>query len=156
MPCEFASGMAGISPKWGAFPVYWSVFDFEWRVCSERVFRRTYTRPRTSPPSSASRIVTDNLAFSRTVQTMGFRTNASTVSLAEILPEDVETEVKEAAEISMGTEISDEDLLNIQYLCAQVQAISEYRAQLFEYLKNRFVHCARGAWRDGGSDVKSV
>ena len=37
-----------------------------------------------------------------------------------ILPEEVEQEVKDAAEISMGTEISEEDRLNVTYLCEQV------------------------------------
>jgi len=32
----------------------------------------------------------------------------------------VEAQVKEAAEISMGTEISEEDITNIRHLCAQV------------------------------------
>jgi hypothetical protein len=32
----------------------------------------------------------------------------------------VETKVKEAAEISMGTEISEDDIQNIQHLCDQV------------------------------------
>lgn len=41
--------------------------------------------------------------------------------LSEILPEDLEEKVKEAAEISMGTEISVEDINNIQMLCNQVQ-----------------------------------
>lgn len=67
------------------------------------------------------KIVTDNLAFVRTVQTMGIRTNAATTDLSEILPEDVEEKVKEAAEISMGTEIAEEDILNISHLCEQVQ-----------------------------------
>ena len=51
--------------------------------------------------------------------------------------EDVETQLKEAAVISMGTEVSDLDLLNIRELCDQVLALSEYRAQLYEYLKSR-------------------
>lgn len=68
------------------------------------------------------KIVTDNLAFVRTVQTMGVRTNAATTDLSEILPEDVEEKVKEAAEISMGTEIADEDILNISHLCEQVDS----------------------------------
>jgi len=50
--------------------------------------------------------------------------------------------VKEAAEISMGTEISDEDILNIKHLCQQVVEIQEYRAQLYEYLKNRMMAIA--------------
>merc|ERR1712241_403849 len=67
----------------------------------------------------------------------GMRENACKADLADILPEEVETAVKEAAEISMGTEISDVDLLNIRHLCDQVLEIQEYRGQLYEYLKNR-------------------
>ena len=36
----------------------------------------------------------------------GVRTNIEKVDLSEILPEDVEEEVKAAAEISMGTEVN--------------------------------------------------
>ena len=35
----------------------------------------------------------------------------------------VEEKVKEAAEISMGTEISEEDITNIKHLCEQVVEI---------------------------------
>merc|ERR1711983_95025 len=41
-----------------------------------------------------------------------------------------------------GTEISDEDILNIKHLCQQVVELTEYRAQLYEYLKNRMVAIA--------------
>ena len=37
----------------------------------------------------------------------------------------------------MGTDISDEDMDNIIYLCDQVIAIGEYRTQLYDYLKAR-------------------
>jgi len=37
----------------------------------------------------------------------------------------------------MGTEVSDEDIENISALCDQVISISEYREQLYDYLKNR-------------------
>jgi nucleolar protein 58 len=37
-----------------------------------------------------------------------------------LLPEEVEAEVKAAAEISMGTEVSEEDICNILHLCTQV------------------------------------
>merc|ERR1712183_583799 len=50
--------------------------------------------------------------------------------------------VKEAAEISMGTEISGEDIINIKHLCQQVVEIQEYRGQLYEYLKNRMMAIA--------------
>merc|ERR1712179_457286 len=59
-----------------------------------------------------------------------------------VLPEEVEEKVKEAAEISMGTEISEEDITNIRHLCQQVVEIQEYRGQLYEYLKNRMMAIA--------------
>ena len=59
--------------------------------------------------------------------------------MSDILPEDVEQKLKEAAEVSMGTEISEEDLSNITNLCDQVLEIAEYRDQLYEYLKNRML-----------------
>ena len=42
----------------------------------------------------------------------------------------------------MGTEISQEDCDNIVHLCDQVIEISEYRAQLYDYLKNRMMAIA--------------
>jgi nucleolar protein 58 len=50
----------------------------------------------------------------------GTREFAATSDLSDILPEEVEAKVKEAAEISMGTEISEDDIQNIQHLCDQV------------------------------------
>jgi len=83
------------------------------------------------------KIVTDNLAYAKTVKMLGFKVNAAELDMSSILPEEVEEEVKAAAEISMGTDISDEDIENIQYLCDQIIQISEYRGQLYDYLKNR-------------------
>ncbi|XP_071943048.1 nucleolar protein 58-like [Antedon mediterranea] len=88
------------------------------------------------------KIVTDNLAYSKTVKTIGDRTNTATTDLSKILPEEVEEQVKSAAEISMGTEISEHDIINILYLCDQIIEISEYRAQLYDYLKNRMTAIA--------------
>ena len=52
---------------------------------------------------------------------MGTRENAAGLDFSEVpLEEEVEEELKEAAVISMGTEISDMDLLNIKALCDQV------------------------------------
>merc|ERR1719233_2473503 len=88
------------------------------------------------------KIITDNLAFVRTIDLMGFRENAKATDMSEVLPEEVEEKVKEAAEISMGTEISEEDITNIRHLCQQVVEIQEYRGQLYEYLKNRMMAIA--------------
>jgi len=59
------------------------------------------------------------------------------LSFSQILSEEVEAEVKEASVISMGTEIGELDLANIRELCDQVLSLSEYRAQLYDYLKSR-------------------
>jgi len=102
-----------------------------------------------------AKIIVDNIAYAKCVREMGncyhcrlgfsslrcailgFRTNAVNVSFASILPEDLEAVLKAAAEISMGTEISDSDIAHIHSLCDQVISISVYRAQLAEYLRNR-------------------
>jgi len=88
------------------------------------------------------KIITDNLAYCKSVRKIGVRTNVATSDLSELLPEEVEAEVKLAAEISMGTEVSEEDIGNIMHLCDQVIDISEYRAQLYDYLKNRMTAIA--------------
>ncbi|KAE8678192.1 Nucleolar protein 58 [Hibiscus syriacus] len=84
-----------------------------------------------------TKIVQDNILYAKTVKLMGDRANAAKLDFSEILPEEVETEVKEAAVISMGTEINDLDLINIKELCDQVLNLSDYRAQLYDYLKSR-------------------
>lgn len=84
-----------------------------------------------------ARVLSDNMLFAKTVKVMGMRQNASKTDLSEVLPEELEQEVKEQAEISMGTEISEEDISNIQQLADQVISITQYRTELFNYLKNR-------------------
>jgi nucleolar protein 58 len=88
------------------------------------------------------RILNDNLAYARVILAMGMRTSAANADLAEILPEEIETAVKSAAEISMGTEITTEDLDNIQALAEQVVSFSEYRSQLSGYLSARMAAIA--------------
>ncbi|XP_034944432.1 nucleolar protein 58-like [Chelonus insularis] len=88
------------------------------------------------------KIITDNIAFVKVVKLIGTRENTANTDLSDILPEEVEEKVKEAAEISMGTEISDDDILNIQHLCDQVIEISQYRGQLYDYLRTRMMAMA--------------
>nr|CAD7431059.1 unnamed protein product [Timema monikensis] len=88
------------------------------------------------------KIVTDNIAFVKTIKTIGTRENTSSTDLSDILPEEVELKLREAAEISMGTEISEDDIQNIRHLCDQVIDISSYRAQLYDYLKARMMAIA--------------
>lgn len=84
-----------------------------------------------------AKILNDNLAYARLVLKMGMRANWESSDLAEILPEEIEGAVKNAADRSMGTEISQEDLENIQALAEQVVGFSEYRQQLASYLTSR-------------------
>ncbi|EEF29163.1 nucleolar protein nop56, putative [Ricinus communis] len=84
-----------------------------------------------------AKIVQDNILYAKSVKLMGSRDNATKLDFSEILPEEVETELKEAALISMGTEVNDVDLMNIRDLCDQVLSLAEYRAQLYDYLKSR-------------------
>ncbi|KAI1495635.1 nucleolar protein 58 [Biscogniauxia marginata] len=83
------------------------------------------------------RIVNDNLAYARIIMAMGARENAASTDLSEILPEDIETRVKAAAEISMGTEVEEMDLETIKMLAEQVVSFTEYRQQLSQYLTSR-------------------
>lgn len=88
------------------------------------------------------KIVNDNLAYARVILTVGMRTNCSNTDLSEVLPEEIETAVKAAAEVSMGTEITQEDLDNIQLLAEQVVGFTEYRQQLSLYLTARMAAIA--------------
>lgn len=89
-----------------------------------------------------SKLITDNIAFVKTIRLVGTRENMANTDLSDILPEDVEEKVKEAAEISMGTEISEEDITNIQALCDEIISINEYRTHLSDYLKARMLAMA--------------
>ena len=89
-----------------------------------------------------ARIVNDNLAYARIIIAMGMRTHAVKADLAEILPEEIETAVKAAAEVSMGTEITSEDLDNIRGLAEQVVSFTNERAQLSNYLSARMAAVA--------------
>ncbi|KJH52961.1 snoRNA binding domain protein [Dictyocaulus viviparus] len=88
------------------------------------------------------KILQDHQAYAKVIKAVGMRQNAVNVDLSSILPEDLETKVKEEAEISMGTDISDIDLIHISGLCDQILELSQYRSQLFDYLKNRMTALA--------------
>ena len=81
--------------------------------------------------------------YAKCVLRMGMRTNCKFQDFSDILGDEaMEETLKKAAETSMGTEISESDLINIRSLCEQVVSLSEYRLQLFEYLKNRMAAIA--------------
>ncbi|XP_049287420.1 nucleolar protein 58 isoform X1 [Anopheles funestus] len=88
------------------------------------------------------KILTDNIAYVKVIKLVGMRDNIADTDLSDILMEELEQKVKEAAEISMGTEISEEDITNIQSLCDEIISINEYRTHLGDYLKARMMAMA--------------
>lgn len=88
------------------------------------------------------KIVTDNFTYIKTVKMLGMKEKSSTSDMSDVLSEELEQKVKEAAEISMGTEITDEDIENIHFLCDQVIDMTNYRSQLYDYLQNRMMAIA--------------
>lgn len=85
-----------------------------------------------------AKILNEGLVYAKCVKAMGFRSNAKNVDFSKFgVPEEVEAEVKKAAETSYGTDITEEDLGNIQVLTERVIQLMTYRAELAEYLKLR-------------------
>jgi len=84
-------------------------------------------------------LVADNVHYSKLVLSCGMRVDFKNTDMSAIFDDGGNTEaiVKEAAELSMGTEIADVDIIHIQHLADQVIHLTEYRSNLFEYLKNR-------------------
>lgn len=88
------------------------------------------------------KIVTDNLQYIKTMQLIGQRENAIKSDLSDILPEDIEQKVKDAAETSMGSEISEYDAEHMQCLCVEIIELQHYRTQLCDYLRARMMALA--------------
>jgi len=84
-----------------------------------------------------SKIITDNIVYAKTVKAIGMKSDVAAANLSEILTEELEAEVRQAAEISMGSEITETDKKFILNLADQVSELAEYRESLSEYLKTR-------------------
>eukprot|EP00775_Hariotina_reticulata_P009707 gene9707-9866_t len=67
-----------------------------------------------------TKIVSDNIAYAKAIKAMGTRDRAASIDFSGVLEQEVEDALKAAAQISMGTEISLEDLDNIMALADQV------------------------------------
>lgn len=88
------------------------------------------------------KIVTDNIQYIKTMQLIGQRETAVKCDMSDILTEEVEEMVKEAAETSMGSEISEYDAEHMQCLCVEIIELHQYRSQLCDYLKARMMALA--------------
>jgi nucleolar protein 58 len=84
-----------------------------------------------------AKILNDNIVYAKLVKKLGSRSNIEKVDLTDILAEDMIPKITRAATMSMGSEISQEDLQNIMELCDQVMESSIYREQLTDYIKHR-------------------
>ncbi|KAJ2904926.1 hypothetical protein MKZ38_006791 [Zalerion maritima] len=89
-----------------------------------------------------AKILNDNVAYARFIVKVGMRPNTHDADLASFLPEELDTAVKAAAEVSMGTEMMLEDLESITKLADEVIQLTEFRTQLSSYLTSRMAHIA--------------
>jgi nucleolar protein 56 len=92
------------------------------------------------------RIVKDNYKFARLAK---FIKNKSTLSeeslqgLTEITNDESEAkQILQAAKMSMGTDISPVDLINIEEFATRVISLSEYKKNLYDYLVKKMNDCA--------------
>lgn len=83
------------------------------------------------------KVITDNKIYAKCVKLIGFRNNAKNVNLLEETTEEIQKEIKQLAEISMGTEIEDDDLNCINELADRLLELTDYRESLATYLKYR-------------------
>merc|ERR1712190_282197 len=89
-----------------------------------------------------TKLAVDNHQYCSVIIAMGMRSNAPNVDLSAILDEDTEIELKNKAKMSMGSEITESDLKNITSLATQVRDLSQYRTELYDYLKKRMMAIA--------------
>mmetsp|Transcript_22054 Transcript_22054/g.86719 ORF Transcript_22054/g.86719 Transcript_22054/m.86719 type:complete len:589 (-) Transcript_22054:185-1951(-) len=85
-----------------------------------------------------ARIVNDNIMFARAALKIGNKssvTDDAVEGLEELLGDEaLAKEVVEAARTSMGTDISDFDMLNVSAFAKRVVSLGEYRQRLHTYL----------------------
>lgn len=84
------------------------------------------------------------------IKAMGTRDKSGNVDFSGILEQEVEDALKAAAQISMGTEISEEDLSNIIALCDQVRALCACVRRVLRGLQDCRTRCACVPRKKGG------
>jgi nucleolar protein 58 len=83
------------------------------------------------------KLLNDNIAYAKVVITAGKRDNYQNVDLTEILPEEVAETIVGASDKSMGTDLTDGDMQNVQLLASQVVQYNDYRAMLATFVESR-------------------
>lgn len=82
-------------------------------------------------------VITDNCMYAKCIKRIGFRKNTKYTDLSEEIPEGMEKEVKQLAEVSIGTDIGDDDLLCINEVADRLIELHDYRESLSAYIKYR-------------------
>lgn len=82
-------------------------------------------------------IVSDYLLYAKVVHLIGMKPKIKDINFGELVPEEIQKEIREASEMSMGTEINEDDEAHIKELAAQVIEMYDYRESLSNYLKTR-------------------
>jgi len=90
--------------------------------------------------------VKDNYQFARLAKFVKNKTSlseASLLGLTEITnDEEVSKQILQAAKMSMGTDISPIDMINIEEFATRVISLSEYKKKLYGYLVKKMNDCA--------------
>jgi len=90
-------------------------------------------------------VVKDNHQYSQCVTAIkhkGTLSEKSIPALTEIVGEEVAQQVLTASRQSMGAELSEIDMMNIEQFATRVISLSEFRRDLFKYLAERMDACA--------------
>jgi nucleolar protein 56 len=93
------------------------------------------------------KVVNDNYQYARVAHFIKRRstlTEESLAPIAELLDGDEAKaqEVLDAAKTSMGTDITDIDMINIEAFAVRVISLTDYRKSLALYLSTKMIRCA--------------
>jgi len=92
------------------------------------------------------RIVKDNYQFARMAKFVKNKSSLSEASLPGLTEltndEEVSKQILQAAKMSMGTDISPIDMINIEEFATRVISLSEYKKKLYDYLVKKMNDCA--------------
>lgn len=90
-------------------------------------------------------VVKDNYLYCRCAKLIKHKSELNETklpALAEIVGEDLAAKVLQASKQSMGAELSEIDMVNIEDFATRVISLAEFRTQLFQYLSERMDACA--------------
>lgn len=92
------------------------------------------------------KIINDNYQYAllaRFIKNKSKLTEENTKDLIEIIGDEAKSKlIIDTARTSMGTDISDLDMINIQHFAERVISLAEYRKQLYEYLLSKMHNVA--------------